>query len=48
MTEYEIKLKLQNCRNDLKRTNSQYRKNDLRKYEKKLLRQLKQIRSGNI
>lgn len=48
MTENEIKEKLQHCRNDLKKTNSPYRTNDLKKYEKKLLQQLKRIRRENI
>lgn len=48
MSEQEILLKLQQCRSDIKRTNSPYRKNDLRKYEKKLLRQLKKVRSVTI
>lgn len=45
MSEQEIRLKINQCENDLRNTNSPLRKRDLHKYRKRLMRELKKARA---
>lgn len=44
MSEKEILMKLKKCENDIENTTSRYRKNDLNKYKKRLIKELKKVR----
>lgn len=44
MNEAEIKQKLRKCEADMRNTNSRYRKRDLQKYHRKLIKELNTCR----
>lgn len=48
MNEFEIKEKLKKCNKDYMNTRSPYRKRDLKRYRKRLMKELNSCRRCNL